>query len=231
MIEILRLHETDQDPAVERCAEVLGRGGLVVLPTDTVYGLAARVDMPEAVAAVFALKGRDNQKALVVMVSSSGEAEKLAAPSERGLMRRLGAALWPGPLTLVAKAGDIPWKESIAPGSDTLGLRVPDSPFLLRLLEVSGPLAVTSANPAGRPAPVSFEEIDAGLLGAVGFAIDGGGRGSGKPSTIVEIEGNGIKVLRLGEIGEDELREALMHGHMDRRPRPAVSRTNGEGLI
>jgi len=227
MTEIMYLKEMDTALIVERCVEILAAGRLVILPTDTVYGLAARVDIPSAVEAVFTAKGRDAEKALVVMVSNAREAEELAAPEERGSLRRLGA-LWPGPLTLVIKVGDIPWKESVAPGSETLGIRVPDNPLLLGLLGISGPLAVTSANPAGARAPVSLEDIDAGLLGTVGLAVDGGYRGSGKPSTVAEIEESEIRVLRQGEITEEELRRALTHGREDKQPRAAAYGRTGE---
>ena len=220
------MKEMDPLLVAERCAEVLERGKLVILPTDTVYGLAARADMPGAVEAIFTAKGRDVEKALVVMVSDAGKAAELAAPEERGSLQRLGA-LWPGPLTLVVKTGDIPWRETVAPGSEALGIRVPDSPFLIRLLGISGPLAVTSANPAGGRAPASFEDIHAELLGAVGLAVDGGYRGSGEPSTIAEIRGGEIRVLRQGKITEDELRQALMHDREDEPPRTAGCERKG----
>jgi len=204
MTEILRLHDTDTRTITERCAELLNRGELVILPTDTVYGLAARADIPRAVEAVFEAKGRDAEKALVVMVSSTEEAEGLTADAERESLRCLGT-LWPGPLTLVVKASEIPWRRIVAPSDDMLGIRVPDSPLLLALLGISGPLAVSSANLAGGPAPASFDEIDEGLLEEVGLAVDGGTCGSGRPSTVVEIKKGALTVLRQGEICEDEL--------------------------
>jgi L-threonylcarbamoyladenylate synthase len=212
MTVILRLQDTDPALIAERCADVLDRGELVILPTDTVYGLVARADIPRAVEAVFAAKGRDAEKALVVMVSSSEEAAELAADEERESLRRLGN-LWPGPLTLVVKAREIPWRENVAPSTDMLGIRVPDSPLLLALLGISGPLAVSSANPAGGPSPASFEEIERGLFAKVRLAVDGGKRGSGRPSTVVEIRKGSLKVLRQGEMCEDELIQALLqHG-------------------
>jgi L-threonylcarbamoyladenylate synthase len=196
---------------VEKCGKVLERGGLAVLPTDTVYGLAARADNPEAVDRVFEVKGRGAEKALVVMVSIPEEAAELAAPEERESLIGIGS-LWPGPLTMVVKAGDISWRKYVAPSSATLGIRVPDSPFLLRLLGLTGPLAVTSANPAGGKVPGSFREVDAELLAKVDLAVDGGYYGSGRPSTVAELSGDGVKVLRSGEIGEAEIYRALRGG-------------------
>lgn len=208
MPEILRLYETDMADAVERCREVLDKGGLVLLPTDTVYGLAAKADDPAAVARIFGAKGRDEGKPLVVMVPSREDAEKLAVPDEREALRRLGA-LWPGPLTLVFRAADTAWRAGAAPRSERLGVRVPDSPFLLRLLALTGPLAVTSANPSGNEPPASLGEVDGALLREVDAAVDGERGGSGQPSTVVAISGGRIEILRRGEIGEEALREAL----------------------
>lgn len=187
---------------------MLEKGGLVILPTDTVYGLAAKAARPRAVARIFAVKGRDESKALVVMVSDRGEAAALIAPEEREDALRLGS-LWPGPLTLVASHAGAPWMRDVAPGSPTLGLRVPNEPLLLRLLAETGPLAVTSANRSGGKAPARFEDVDGELLREVDLAVDGGGRGSGIPSTVVSIAGGGLEVLRRGGIGEEEIRRAL----------------------
>ena len=195
----------------ERCRDILAEGGLVILPTDTVYGLAARADIPEAVERVFEVKGREGEKALVVMVSSLEEAVEIAAQEQRDSLTRLGS-LWPGPLTLVVRAGEIPWRESVAPGSETLGIRIPDSPFMLQLLRLSGPLAVTSANPAGENPPASFTAVDEGLLSRVELAVDGGDRGSGKPSTVAEIQGDSVRILRHGDIGSEELHRAMEGG-------------------
>jgi L-threonylcarbamoyladenylate synthase len=226
MTEILRLRDTDPQAIAQRCAEVLGHGRLVILPTDTVYGLAARADITAAVRSVFTAKGRDARKALVIMVSSAAEAAELAAGEARDSLLSLGT-LWPGPLTVVVKAKDLPWRQSVAPSTEMVGLRIPDSPLLLVLLGITGPLAVTSANPAGKPAPASFAEIDTGILAEAGLAVDGGDHGSGRPSTVVEIGKGGLKVLRQGDISEDDLRTALLRYGEKEETRPAVTRRNG----
>ncbi|MBN2026928.1 MAG: threonylcarbamoyl-AMP synthase [Actinobacteria bacterium] len=203
------MQDADLSLIVRRCAEVLAMGELAIIPTDTVYGLAARADVHRAVEAVFRAKGRDAEKALVVMVSGIEEAAELTVEEERETLRRLGT-LWPGPLTLVVKASEIPWRESVAPSTHMLGIRVPDSPLLLSLLSISGPLAVSSANLAGGPAPASFAEIDEGLLAKVGLAVDGGKSGSGRPSAVVKISEGELTVLRQGEICEDELMRSML---------------------
>jgi len=209
MTDIIRLHDADYMPIILRCKEALDAGELVILPTDTVYGLAARADLPGAVRAIFEAKGRDAEKALVVMVPSAEEAAELAADEERETLLRLGG-LWPGPLTLVVRAGEVPWRESVAPSTIMLGIRVPDSPLLLSLLDISGPLAMTSANLSGGTAPVSFDKIESALVAKARIAVDGGYRGSGRPSTVAELRKGGLKVLRSGEIDPGELRKALL---------------------
>jgi L-threonylcarbamoyladenylate synthase len=221
MVEILRFQDAEADSMLQRCAAALAAGKLLVLPTDTVYGLAARADIPGAVEALFAAKAREAEKSIVVMVSSVEEAAGLATQEQRETLYRLGS-LWPGPLTLVVKTRDIPWKENVAPASDTIGIRIPDNPFLLRLLAVSGTLAVTSANLAGRQAPDSFEDIDAVLLSSAELAVDGGKCGSGKSSTVAEIRGGGIKILRQGETSDEELRRALVK-EGEREPQPRIA--------
>ncbi len=208
MVEIAKVDEEDAPSLLRRCARVLDAGGLLVLPTDTVYGLAARADLEAAVRAVFSAKGREGEKALVIMVPGAREAAALALPAQREALGRL-SPFWPGPLTLVVETADVGWKRFVAPAPGPLGLRVPDDPFLLALLALRWPLAVTSANPAGGRAPSAFGEIDAALLAAAELALDGGMRGSGRPSTVAELRGETVRVLRTGEIGERQLRRAM----------------------
>lgn len=208
MPEVLYLKNMEEPLAQGRCRDILARGGLVILPTDTVYGIAARTDRREAVERIFEVKGREEEKALVVMVSTMKEAEEITAIDHRDSLEKLGS-FWPGPLTLVVRAEDVPWRDIVAPGSKTLGIRIPDSPFMLELLRQTGPLAVSSANPAGERAPASFLAVDRELLSRVELAVDGGEQGSGRPSTVAEIRGDGLRILRHGDIGPEELYRAM----------------------
>jgi L-threonylcarbamoyladenylate synthase len=226
MTEILRFNDTDPTLLLKRCTEVLSAGELAIVPTDTVYGLVASLDTPGAVEKVYAAKGRDAGKALVVMVSSVQEAIGLTVEEEKGTLSRLGS-LWPGALTLVVTARPLPWTGRVAPDSRTLGIRIPDDPFMLRLLAEHGPLAATSANRAGGRATSSFNDIDAEILERVVLAVDGGERGSGKPSTVAEISGGGLIVLRHGEISERELREAITAEREDTETFGVISGLDG----
>lgn len=208
MPEILRLDGHATENVLRRCLQVLDGGGLVILPTETVYGLAARVDRREAVERVFAVKGREATKALPVMVHDADAAAGLAAPECREALRRL-AVFWPGPLTLVVKAAPLEWVEWVSPGSGTLGIRVPDHAFLLGLLRKAGPLAVTSANLSGREPPADSGELDPLLVEKVDLVLDQGRAGSGRPSTVARLVGEGVEIIRPGGLSREELEKAL----------------------
>ncbi len=172
---------------------------MVVAPTDTVYGLAADPAVPGAEARLCKAKGRPVNKSLPLLACSFEQVEAMGAgfgAAERALARKF----WPGPLTLILRVGR---------GSE--GFRVPSHPVMLALLKAMGrPLRVTSANRSGRPAAASVEEALADLNGVVDLWLDDGPAPLGRASTVVKIEnGRGIRVLRQGVLGIDELRAAL----------------------
>ncbi|MEJ5187158.1 MAG: L-threonylcarbamoyladenylate synthase [Candidatus Geothermincolales bacterium] len=203
----MRIHENETG-ALQEAISVLERDGLVVVPTDTVYGVAARADSAAGVARIFEAKGRDWEKAIVVMVHDAEEAVGLVEEEAVPALRKL-SVLWPGPLTLVLPAREGEVKRIVAPLVPTIGIRIPDHPFLLSLLRAAGPLAVTSANLSGRPAPASLEEMDGEFLQRVDLVLDGGPCRSGVPSTVAEIRGGEVVVLRVGEISGERLMELL----------------------
>jgi L-threonylcarbamoyladenylate synthase len=193
--------------AARQVAEALGRGGLAVLPTDTVYGLAASVHQPDAVRRIFTVKGRRSEKSLVVMVAGLSEAEGLVAEDGRDGLRRL-AVFWPGKLTIVARRETAAWMEVAAPGQESLGLRVPDHPLVLAVLALTGPLAVTSANRSGQDAPTVFSEVPEEILRMADVACCSRHPGDGVPSTVVTASAAGLKILRPGGISLEELEKA-----------------------
>ncbi len=206
---LLDLEKHGIEACASALAEVLSSGGLVVFPTDTVYGLAASVDHLPALRRVFALKGRGREKSLVIMPPSIGEAELLLAQEILPRLRRL-APFWPGGLTVVARRREgFSWMEAAAPGRETLGLRIPDHPLALALLNKAGPLAVTSANPTGREPPRTFEAIDPAVIEGVEAACRSRFPGSGLPSTIIELSEEGVELLRPGPVDIRLIREAL----------------------
>lgn len=199
---------------IARAAELLRAGQLVALPTETVYGLAARADSGEAVAGIYRAKGRPEFNPLIVHIASLEQAAALAELDERA--EKLAAHFWPGPLTMVlpARAGS-----GIAPavsaGLPTLALRMPDHPVMRRvLMEVALPLAAPSANPSGRVSPTTAEHVAQSLGTAVAAVLDGGACARGLESTIVALRPAGAwQLLRPGPIAEAEIAALLGPAH------------------
>ncbi len=182
---------------------------MVVIPTDTVYGLAARPDRPEALAAVFQIKGRPPGLALPVLVGSTADAAVLAILSEPA--QRLAGAFWPGALTLVVdrQPGFV-----AALGGDgrTVGIRMPAHPAALALLRRAGPLATTSANRSGEPTPDRAAGVAAVFGDRVAVYVDGGPAPAGEaatPSTVVALTGGAVSILRQGALPAADVLRAL----------------------
>jgi L-threonylcarbamoyladenylate synthase len=187
------------DPgAVGQVAAALDRGLVAVVPTDTVYGLAARIDRPGAVAHLFGLKGRRRDAAIAVLVADLAQARHMGLVSARG--RRLAEAFWPGPLTIVVSRPD-GFTADIGGDGRTVGIRLPDHPELRRLLALTGPLATTSANPSGEPTPATATGVAAIFGPRVDVYLDGGRSRGGVPSTVVSDAAPELVVLREGPIG------------------------------
>jgi L-threonylcarbamoyladenylate synthase len=192
------------DRAIALALNALRAGDLVVIPTDTVYGLAARVDDSVAVERVFEVKRRAEGMALPVLVDSLIQAEQLGVLDESA--RSLAKHFWPGVLTIVVKR--VPGFDARLGGDEsTVGLRVPDLSFCLALLEEVGPLATTSANISGAEAPPSIGEIEHDLGDSVAVFVDGGHL-KGRASTVVSLVGE-PQLLREGSIAWSEIRQVL----------------------
>jgi len=192
---------------IEAAAAVLRSGGLVALPTDTLYALSALASDAMAVQRVFDLKGREAAKALPLFVSGAAMAERIAVLDGRA--RRLAARFWPGQLTIVVRK--LPSFDSLAlGGGETVALRSPDHPLALELLRALGePITATSANRSGRPDPVTAADVSHQLGDAVDLIIDGGACRGGVSSTIVDCSGTEVVVLRAGAVAEAAVRAAL----------------------
>ncbi len=194
MIEVV-----DRDGAVH----LLRGGAVVALATDTVYGVAAALTHPDAVATLFAVKHRPASTALPVLVGSLDAARELAT-SWSDIARRLSTAFWPGPLTLVV-ACPRQLADLVGSNESSTGLRVPDDEALRSLLVETGPLAVTSANEHGHPPCRSTAEVlEVFAASAVAGVLDGGVR-RGEVSTVVEVNGDQWRVVREGAITTEQL--------------------------
>lgn len=195
--------------------EALKAGRLAILPTETVYGLAADAARPEAVAAIFEAKGRPRFNPLIAHVFDLEKAEGLAVLDDA--VRRLAHAFWPGPLTIVApvRPGDRVCDLARA-GLDSVALRVPSHPSALAVIAAfGGPVVAPSANRSGRPSPTTFADAveETGTFAAA--ALDGGPCAMGVESTVVSIIGGGVSLLRPGAVTRAEI-EALIGPLVDR---------------
>ena len=192
-------------PAIERAAACIASGELVAIPTETVYGLAARADEGAAVAAIYEAKGRPSFNPLIVHVASLAQAERIARFDDRA--RALAQRYWPGPLTLVLPLREDAEIASLATAwLDTIALRVPAHPAMRALLEATGlPLAAPSANASGAISPTRAEHVLASLGGRIPLVIDAGPTALGLESTIVRVTGEIVELLRPGPITAEEL--------------------------
>jgi L-threonylcarbamoyladenylate synthase len=192
---------------LDAAAEAIGRGELVLMPTDTVYGVAADAFTPTAVTRLLAAKNRGRHMPVPVLI---GEASTLAGLVMRvpTVANRLAQEVWPGGLTLVLEhAPSLAWDLGDAEG--TVAVRLPDDDLARDLLRRTGPLAVSSANRSGRPAATTAQEAEAQLGEHAAVVLDGGPRASSAASTIVDCSGPVPRVLRVGAIDPERLREVI----------------------
>jgi tRNA threonylcarbamoyl adenosine modification protein (Sua5/YciO/YrdC/YwlC family) len=222
--------EAHWGPAIDEAVHAIERGGLVVLPTDTVYGLGADAFTPEAVASLLAAKGRGRQMPPPVLVPDVRTLDGLATdvPDDA---RALVDAFWPGGFTVVLTAQpSLMW--DLGETNGTVALRMPDHPATLALLRRTGPLAVSSANLTGQPAAMRAIDARDQLGDAVAVYLDGGTAMGGVASTIVDATGPRLRVLRQGAVSLDALRaivpSVLAIGDPDPDARTAVDSDPGE---
>ncbi|GMV98543.1 MAG: hypothetical protein AMXMBFR83_28930 [Phycisphaerae bacterium] len=206
----------DRMEAVREAALCLADGGVVVFPTETVYGVGADASNPRALKRLREVKGRNESKPFTVHVGSRQAVERFV-PNLSGLGRRLTEKAWPGPLTIVFHVDDIaaaPVLRETSPQhaeaiyhDGTVGIRCPDDRVALDLLTAAGvPVVASSANPATLPAPTSAEEVLATLDGKVDLILDTGRTRYAKPSTIIEVRGDRYTLLREGVMDERTIR-------------------------
>ncbi|WP_346619801.1 L-threonylcarbamoyladenylate synthase [Blastococcus montanus] len=197
----------DRTAGLDAAIAAIGRGELVLLPTDTVYGVAADAFTPAAVTRLLAAKNRGRAMPVPVLI---GEASTLAGlvMQTPEVATRLAQAFWPGGLTLVVEhAPSLAWDLGDAEG--TVAVRLPDDELTRDLLRRTGPLAVSSANRSGRPAATSAQEADMQLGAHAGVILDDGPRTSSAASTIVDCTGPTPRVLRVGAIPVERLQEVV----------------------
>ena len=205
---VIRVDPEQPDPrAIEEAARAVRGGGLVVYPTDTVYGLGADPLSREAVLRVYRAKERPLGRPLPVLVSGPEAAERIArvTPEARRLMERF----WPGALTIVMEARpQLP--EELHGGTGKVGVRMPAHPVALELIRASGGALVgTSANLHGRPSPLTAVEALEQLGSRVDLVLDAGPAPGGTPSTVVDLTTSPPRILRRGPITREEIEKVL----------------------
>ena len=195
--------DEEYDRGLLAAQAALDEGKLVVLPTDTVYGLAADAFSPRAVQNLLDAKGRGRDMPPPVLVGSPTTLDALAVDIP-GWLRTMVESLWPGPLTVICRQQpSLTW--DLGETHNTVAIRMPDDKRALALLKQTGPLAVSSANSTGSPAARTVDEAEEMLGGRVAVYLDGGPTASGTPSTILDATGSTPRVLRQGAIPLDVL--------------------------
>lgn len=200
--DILR---ADHPVALTHAVDVLNNGGLVVFPTDTVYGLAALPDTTEHVERLYTVKGRSSTRAIAILIGNSEDLVRVSS-SLPEVVLRLAKRFWPGPLTLIVPRH--PSLPDVLSPQPTIGVRMPNHAVALTLLRMTGPLAVTSANLSGQDNANTAQEALAQLKGRVHLILDGGRTPGGVPSTVVDCTTPELVILRKGPITLDELQAA-----------------------
>jgi len=192
---------------IERAALIIRAGGLVAFPTETVYGLGANALNERAVALIYEAKGRPSDNPIIVHVSNIAMVEEMAELNSEA--RLLMEEFWPGPLSLVLKAKlTVPVKTR--GGLATVAVRMPDNALALALIEAAGvPIAAPSANISGRPSPTDAHAVKQDLGDSVAVVLDGGATKVGLESTVLDVSGERLLLLRPGGISEEEIEKVL----------------------
>ena len=186
--------------------DILNHCGLVAFPTDTVYGLAARAFDEDCIERLYVVKGRKHTKAIALLMSKVEQLDQVAVEINETAWR-LAEHFWPGPLTLILNRH--PSLPEILSPEPTIGIRVPDHPNALALMDHTGPLAVTSANLSGQDPTSTAKGVLAQLDRRIHLIIDGGQTPGGVPSTVVDCTTPEIKILRPGPLSLHQLKSVL----------------------
>ncbi len=200
--KIAKLNPFDPDEnLLKEVADILKRGGLVIIPTETVYGIAANMSNQRSIKRLYEIKGRPKNKAFSLLIAAKGKIDEFAKDIPLAAYKLMDK-FWPGPLTLVLK--------SKMNNGGTIGIRMPDNEIASRLILLAGvPIVCPSANLSGKPAPVNFQEAIKDLGGLVDFAIDAGDTRIGLESSIVDFSVEPWRILRESAIKKEEIEAAI----------------------
>lgn len=188
--------------ALQQAIDMVKAGGLIVIPTDTVYGVGCSLFNPESIAKLYEIKGRDTGKAIAVMLAEPEQVNQVADGLD-GRALRLAERFWPGALTLVVKKH--PTIPAVLSSLPTVGIRIPDYTFARNLIRAVGPMAVTSANLAGQPSSTSIQEVLEQIGDQIDLYIDGGKAAGWLSSTVLDCTGLEPVILRNGPVSAADI--------------------------
>lgn len=214
ILKTLLLDNTDEN--ISKAAEILKNGGLVGLPTETVYGLSANALDGRAVAKIFAAKGRPADNPLIVHIADFSDIERFNLVREiPESVKLLAENFWPGPLTMIMKKSDV-IPDEVSAGLDTVAIRFPSHPTAQKIIKAAGlPLAAPSANLSGSPSPTTALHVMSDLNGKIDAVVDGGMSDVGLESTVITLAEKTPRVLRPGGITLEQLRSVLGKVELD----------------
>lgn len=207
-METLLLSSSEND--IKKAAGILNNGGVVAIPTETVYGLAANALDGSVIKKIFIAKGRPMDNPLIVHVSSIDDIDKFSLVKEiSDKARKLMEKFWPGPLTIILKKTEnVP--DEVSAGLDTVAIRCPSHKVANKLIKTASiPLAAPSANISGRPSPTTFSHVKNDMLGKVDAIIDGGQSDVGVESTVITLIADIPRLLRPGYITKEQIEDVI----------------------
>lgn len=225
---IKKIDQNDfEESQLEEAGKVIRNGGLAAFPTETVYGLGGNALDEEAAKKIYQAKGRPSDNPLIIHIADVRALEELAEEIPENA-EKLAKAFWPGPLTMILKKSAIV-PESTTGGLDSVAIRMPNHPIALALIKQSGCyIAAPSANTSGRPSPTLAKHVEEDLSGKIDYIIDGGEVSVGLESTIVDLTGDTVMILRPGFITKEELEKVVENVEYD----PAViQKKNTEKIV
>ncbi len=197
-----------KDESISLACDLIKRGEVVGVPTETVYGLAGDANNPEAIKKIFEAKGRPNDNPLIVHISSFAQLDGIVREVPEDA-KKLAATFWPGPLTIIMPKGEKVCKETTA-GLDSVGVRMPSNEIAREIIARSGvPFSAPSANISGKPSPTNADDVFADMNGKIPLIIDGGECNAGVESTVVSVLSSTPIILRPGVVTKEMMEKVL----------------------
>ena len=203
------------EEALAKAGELIRAGEVVGFPTETVYGLGADATNYEAIAKVFAAKGRPGDNPLIVHISDLSQIGGIIKGEMNENAKKLAAAYWPGPMTMIFPKADCISEKTTA-GLDSVGVRFPSHPVAQAFITAAGrPIAAPSANLSGKPSPTTAKHVLSDMDGRIPLIIDGGASGVGVESTVIDVCSNPVRILRPGGITPQMVADVLGEVEVD----------------